>query len=92
VKCHQNTANPTLHAPNRLEMRTKLLWTFLAMDLILLPMEEMEKWMELMKEALPMRHSTFLLREHQQQHHYHQHQPENHSGPENLRFACGVAD
>jgi hypothetical protein len=73
-------------------MRTTLLWTFLAMDLILLPMEEMEKWMELMKEALPMRHSAFLLREHQQQHHHHQHQPENHSGPENLRFACGVAD
>jgi hypothetical protein len=73
-------------------MRTKPLGTFLAMDLILLPMEEMEKLMELMKEALPMRHSAFLLREHQQQHHYHQHQPGNHSGPENLRFACSIAD
>jgi hypothetical protein len=70
-------------------MRTKLLWTFLATDLILLPMEEMEKLMELMREALPMRHSAFLVLEHQQQHHHHQHQP---GGPENLRFACGVAD
>jgi hypothetical protein len=61
AKCHQNTPNPTLHAPNRLEMRTKHLWTFLAMDLILLPMEEMEKLMELMKEALPMRRSAPLL-------------------------------
>jgi hypothetical protein len=29
-------------------MRTKHLWTFPAMDLILLPMEEMEQLMELM--------------------------------------------
>jgi hypothetical protein len=70
-------------------MRTKLLWTFLATDLILVPMEEMEKLMELMKEALPMRHSASLLLEHQQQHHHQQHQP---GGPENLRFACGIAD
>jgi hypothetical protein len=73
-------------------MCTKLLRAFLGTDLILLPMEEMEKLMELMKEALPMRHSAFLLLEHQQQYHHHQHQPENNSGPENLRFACGIAD
>jgi hypothetical protein len=43
------------------------------MDLILLLMEEMEKLMELMKEALPKRHSAFSLREHQQQHRHHKH-------------------
>jgi hypothetical protein len=36
------------------------------MDLTLSPMEEMEKLMELMKEALPKHHSAFSLREHQQ--------------------------
>jgi hypothetical protein len=53
--------HPTLHTPNRLEMHTKPLWTFLTMDLILSLMEEMEKLMELIKEALPMRHSAPLL-------------------------------
>jgi hypothetical protein len=57
-------------------MRTKLLWTFLAMDLILLPMEEMEKLMELMKEALEKRHNAFSLQEHQQQRRHHKHQAE----------------
>jgi hypothetical protein len=51
-KCHQNIANPTLHAPNRLETRTKPLRTFPMMDLILLLMEEMEKLMEVMAGAL----------------------------------------
>jgi hypothetical protein len=46
------------------------------MDLILSPMEEMERLMELMKEALPKRHSAFPLREHQQQHRHHKHQAE----------------
>jgi hypothetical protein len=52
AKCHQNIANPMLHAPNRLEMRTQPLWTFLMMDLILLPMEEMEEMMEVMARVI----------------------------------------
>jgi hypothetical protein len=52
VKCHENIGNPTLHAPNPLKMRTKPLWTFLVMDLILLLMEEMEKLMELITTLL----------------------------------------
>jgi hypothetical protein len=52
AKCHPNIANSTLHDPNRLETRTKPLWTFLKMNLILLLMEEMEKLMELMARAL----------------------------------------
>jgi hypothetical protein len=46
------------------------------MDLILSPMEEMEKLMELMKEVLPKRHSMFSLWEYQQQHLHHKHQAE----------------
>jgi hypothetical protein len=65
TKYHQNIANPMLHTRNRLEMRTKHLWTFLTLDLIRLLMEKMEKLMELMKEALPIRHSAFLLWEYQ---------------------------
>jgi hypothetical protein len=61
MKCHQNITNPMLHTPNQLEMDTKPLWTFLAMDLILLLMEEMEKLMELMKEVLLTCHSAPLL-------------------------------
>jgi hypothetical protein len=52
AKCHPNIANSTLHDPHRLETRTKPLWTFLKMNLILLPLEEMEKLMELMARAL----------------------------------------
>jgi hypothetical protein len=61
AKYHQNIANPMLGAPNWLEMRTKPLWTFLTMDVFLLPMEEMEKLMKLMKEALPIHHGAPLL-------------------------------
>jgi hypothetical protein len=49
-------------------------------------MEEMEKMMELMKEALSIHHSASLLRKQQQQHHHYKHQPET------LRFASGIAD
>jgi hypothetical protein len=46
------------------------------MEMILSPMEEMERLMELTKEALPKCHSAFSLREHQQQHRHHKHQVE----------------
>jgi hypothetical protein len=42
AKCHQNLANTAPHGPNNLGTRSKLLWTFLKMDPILLLMEEME--------------------------------------------------
>jgi hypothetical protein len=41
-----------LHTPNRPGTHTKPLWTFLRMDLILLPMEEKEKLMEVIARAL----------------------------------------
>jgi hypothetical protein len=75
-----------LHDPNRLETRTKPLWTSLMMDLILLLMEEMEMLMELMKEALSICHSASLLQKQQQQHHRNKHQLET------LRFAFGAED
>jgi hypothetical protein len=52
AKYHPNIANSTLHDPNRLETRTKPLWTFLKINLILLLMEETQKLMELMARAL----------------------------------------
>jgi hypothetical protein len=61
VKCHQNITNSMLYTPNQLEIHTKHLWTFLMKDLILLPMQEMNMLMELMKEALSMCHSMPLL-------------------------------
>jgi hypothetical protein len=56
------------------------------MDLIVLPMEEMERLMELMKEALSTHRSASLLQKQQQQHHHHKHQPET------VRFASGITD
>jgi hypothetical protein len=86
AKCHHNIANPVPHDPNWLGTDTKALWTILKMDLILLLMEEMEKLMELMKEALSTRHTASLLQKQQQQHHHHLHQLET------LRFASAITD
>jgi hypothetical protein len=52
AKCRQNIANSMPHAPNRLGTHTTALWTFPMMELVLLPMEEMETLMQLMTTVL----------------------------------------
>jgi hypothetical protein len=69
AKCHQNIANPMPYAPNRMEMRTKPLWTFLMVEPMPLSMEEMEKLTALMITVLCTHPNTVL----QQQHHRHNH-------------------
>jgi hypothetical protein len=66
MKCYQNIANPVPYDPNWLGTHTKHLWTFLKMAPILLLMEEMEEFMELIKEVLSLHHSTSLLKKQQQ--------------------------
>jgi hypothetical protein len=86
VKRHQNLANSAPHGPNSLGTRTKPLWTFLMMHLILLLMEEMEKLMKVMDSAPETRSSARLL---QPQNHHH-HYPDTLLTTENHQFANGA--
>jgi hypothetical protein len=65
TKCYQNIASPAPHAPKPLGTHSKALWTLRTIETTFPLMEEMEKLMELMKEALSIHHSTFLLRKQQ---------------------------
>jgi hypothetical protein len=76
MKCRQNIANPTSHAPKPLGTHSKLLWTLRKMETTFPLMEEMEKLMELMKEARSICHSASRVQKQQQQHHHNKHQPE----------------